>query len=81
MLDPLCEYCENRENPVPPKNAVRVSNNAANDIHREVHLHQQCASAWSQRFKVSPPNGAVREAEETALGDSSAIKSSTLKAS
>jgi CheY-like chemotaxis protein len=65
MLDPLCEHCENRDSPVTPENGVRVSYNAPNDIHREVHLHHQCASAWSQRFKVSPPNGAVAVLENS----------------
>jgi CheY-like chemotaxis protein len=65
MLDHLCGHCENRDNPVTSENGLSVSYNAADDIQSEVHLHHQCASEWSQRFKVSPPNGAVNVVEKS----------------
>jgi CheY-like chemotaxis protein len=65
MLDHLCGHCENRNNPVTSENGLSVSYNLANDIRSEVYLHHQCTSEWSQRFRVSPPNGAVGVVEKS----------------
>ena len=63
MLDHLCGHCENHDDPVTAENGLSVLYNPANDVQSEVHLHHQCASEWSKRFNVSPPNGAVAVSE------------------
>ena len=59
MLHQLCGHCGNLDDPVTAENGLMVSYNTANNVQREVHLHHQCASEWSERFDVSLRNGAV----------------------
>jgi CheY-like chemotaxis protein len=63
MLHHLCGHCENLNDPVTAENGLRVSYNTANNVQNEVHLHHQGASEWSERFDVSPRNGAVAVSE------------------
>ena len=63
MLLHLCGQCENLGDPVTAENGLRISYNTANNVQSEVHLHHQCASEWSRRWNVSPPNDAVAVSE------------------
>jgi CheY-like chemotaxis protein len=63
LLQHFCGQCENLDDPVTAENRLRVSYDTANNGRSEVHLHHQCASEWSQRLNVSPPNGAVAVSE------------------
>jgi CheY-like chemotaxis protein len=63
MLQHLCGYCENRDDPVTAESGLSVSYKTANNVQSEVHLHYQCTREWSQRLNDSLLNRAVSVSE------------------
>ena len=48
----FCNHCENFENPVTPTTGISIPYRATEGVQIEVHLHHECAEAWSKDFNI-----------------------------
>lgn len=48
----FCNHCEDFENPVTPTSGISVLFPVNADLQIEVHLHNECAEAWSKDFNI-----------------------------
>jgi hypothetical protein len=53
----FCNHCENFENPVTPASGISVPCPVGVGAHIDVHLHHECAEAWSKDFNIPLPMG------------------------
>jgi hypothetical protein len=48
----FCNHCENFENPVTSTNGISLPSPVAAGVQIDVHLHHECAEAWSKDFNI-----------------------------
>jgi hypothetical protein len=51
----FCNHCENFENPVTPTSGIAIAFPVNAELQIEVHLHHECAEAWSKDFNIPLP--------------------------
>jgi hypothetical protein len=51
----VCNHCENFENPVTPTSGISIPFPVNAELQIEVHLHHECAEAWSKDFNMPLP--------------------------
>ena len=51
----FCNHCENFEYPVSPTTGISIAFPVTDEIQIQVHLHRECAEAWSKDFNVPLP--------------------------
>ncbi len=48
----ICNHCEDHTNPVIPESGISVAYTVVDDLQIDVHLHRECAEAWSRDFGI-----------------------------
>jgi hypothetical protein len=58
LVTHFCNHRENLENPVTPPSGIPVPYPVGVGAHIDVHLHHECAEAWSKDFNIPLPTEA-----------------------
>jgi hypothetical protein len=48
----FCNHCENFESPVTSTNGISIAYPVDAELQIDVHLHNECAEAWSKDFDI-----------------------------
>jgi hypothetical protein len=51
----FCNHCENFEDPVSLTTGISIPVRVSAELQIEVHLHHECAEAWSKDFNIPLP--------------------------
>ena len=51
----FCNHCENFDDPVSLISGISIPFPVTDEIQIQVHLHRECAAAWSKDFNVPLP--------------------------
>ena len=57
LVTRFCNHCENFENPVTSASGISVPCPVGVGAYIDVHLHHECAEAWSRDFNIPLPVG------------------------